>query len=182
MDSPHRRCAKKHMEKGRSLSMQLTPIGIIHSPYPGPEGTPIQPVFSEGDRGRVEIYPEYRGGLADLAGFSHIYLIYFLHRAEGFSLICKPFLDTQERGIFATRAPRRPNPIGISVVELYGIEGGVLTVGQLDIVDGTPLLDIKPYVPEFDIRPQATSGWYEKAGNKQQTVADDRFVPPERRE
>ena len=161
--------------------MQLTPIGIIHSPYPGPEGTPIQPVFSEGNSGRVELYPEYCAGLADLEGFSHIYLIYYMHRVEGFSLTCKPFLDTREHGIFATRAPRRPNPIGISVVELHGIDGGVLTVGPLDIVDGTPLLDIKPYVPEFDIRPQATSGWYEKAGNKGQTVADGRFTTPKLR-
>jgi tRNA (adenine37-N6)-methyltransferase len=156
--------------------MQLTAIGIIHSCHARPEGTPIQPVFSEGEPGRVEIYPEYRAGLADLEGFSHIYLIYFLHRVEGFSLSCRPFLDTQERGIFATRAPRRPNPIGISVVELQAVADGVLTVGPLDIVDGTPLLDIKPYVPEFDVRLEATAGWYASAGNRGQTVADSRFV------
>jgi tRNA-Thr(GGU) m(6)t(6)A37 methyltransferase TsaA len=161
------------------VNIQLTAIGIIHSRYSRPAGTPIQPVFSEEGSGRVEIYPEYRTGLTDLEGFSHIYLIYFLHLVEGFSLTCKPFLDTQERGIFATRAPCRPNPIGISVVELKSLHDGVLTVGQLDIVDGTPLLDIKPYVPEFDVRQQVKTGWYEKAGNKQQTMADDRFVSKE---
>lgn len=162
------------------MNIELKPIGIIHSCYPEPEGTPIQPVFSEEKHGRVEIFPEYSAGLADLEGFSHIYLIYFLHRVEGFSLTCKPFLDTQEHGIFATRAPRRPNPIGISVVELHETHDGVLIVGPLDIVDGTPLLDIKPYVPEFDVRLQVKTGWYEHAGNKKQTVADGRFAHKER--
>lgn len=158
------------------MNIQLQPIGIIHSCYAEPEGTPIQPVFSEGENGRVEIYPEYRAGLADLEGFSHIYLIYFFHRVEGYSLTCKPFLDTKAHGIFATRAPRRPNPLGLSVVALHTIVDGMLTVGPLDIVDGTPLLDIKPYVSDFDIRQHARNGWYAQAGNKQQTVADDRFV------
>jgi tRNA (adenine37-N6)-methyltransferase len=161
------------------MTIVCNPIGIIHSPYNSPEGTPIQPVFSEGAKGSVEIFPEYRAGLADLEGFSHIHLIYFMHRVEGFSLTCTPFLDTRKHGIFATRSPRRPNPVGISVVELLGIEGCNLTIGGIDIVDGTPLLDIKPYVPDFDVRENAKTGWYEHAGNKQQTVADDRFVHKE---
>ena len=155
--------------------MQLTPIGIIRTAYVAPEGTPIQPVFSKGS-GRVDIFPEYREGLADLAGFSHIYLLYFLNRTEGFSLSCMPFMDTRQRGIFSTRAPRRPNPIGLSIVELRRIEGCVLSIGGHDILDGTPLLDIKPYVPEFDIKLRATSGWYADAGNRQQTFDDGRFT------
>jgi tRNA (adenine37-N6)-methyltransferase len=158
------------------MAIVCHPIGIIHSPYGSPEGTPIQPVFSKGEKGRVEIFPDYRAGLADLKGFSHIHLIYFMHRIEGFSLTCTPFLDTREHGIFATRSPRRPNPIGMSMVELLGIDEGLLAIGGVDIIDGTPLLDIKPYVPDFDVRLQVKTGWYEQAGNKQQTVADDRFI------
>jgi tRNA (adenine37-N6)-methyltransferase len=162
------------------MAIVCNPIGIIHSPHGSPEGTPIQPVFSKGEKGSVEIFPDYRAGLADLEGFSHIHLIYFMHRIKGFSLTCTPFLDTREHGIFATRSPRRPNPIGMSVVELLGIDGCTLTIGGVDIVDGTPLLDIKPYVPDFDVRQQVKTGWYEQAGNIQQTVADDRFVHTER--
>jgi tRNA-Thr(GGU) m(6)t(6)A37 methyltransferase TsaA len=162
------------------MTIVFNPVGIIHAPYPHTEGTPIQPVFSKGQQCRVEIFPKYRAGLADLEGFSPIHLIYFMHRVEGSALTCTPFLDTREHGIFATRAPRRPNPIGFSVVELLGIDGGMLTVGGVDTIDGTPLLDIKPYVPDFDVRQQLRTGWYENAGNKQQTVADERFVHKEK--
>ena len=133
-------------------------------------------LFAEGATCTVEVYPQYSAGLADLEGFSHVILFYWFHKSSGYSLTCRPFLDTQERGIFATRAPRRPNPIGFSIVELLKIENHVLTVGSIDIIDQTPLLDIKPYVAEFDVRAQARSGWYENAQNKSQTVADKRFT------
>lgn len=158
------------------MKIEFSPIGIIHSPYAEPAGVPIQGVFANGSVGTVEVFPEFAEGLTDLGGFSHIILLYRFHRAQGYSLMCRPFLDVHDRGIFATRAPRRPNPIGLSVVKLLGIDGCTLTIDGVDIVDGTPLLDIKPYVPDFDERQQVKTGWYEHAGNKQQTVADDRFV------
>jgi len=158
------------------MKIEFSPIGSIHSPYTEPAGVPIQGVFANGAVGTIEVFPEFSEGLTDLGGFSHIILLYHFHRVQGYSLLCRPFLDVQDRGIFATRAPRRPNPIGLSVVELLGIDGCTLTIGGVDIVDGAPLLDIKPYVPDFDVQPQVRIGWYANAGNKKQTVADDRFV------
>ena len=160
------------------MKIELSPIGIIHTPYKDPQGVPIQPVFSKDVVGTVEVLPEYKKGLSDLDGFSHIILLYFFHKSTGYKLLCRPFLDNQERDLFATRAPRRPNPIGLSVVELLKIEDHVMTVGSPDILDGTPLLDIKPYVPEFDCRDTVKTGWYEKAGNRTQTFADERFLDP----
>jgi len=157
------------------MNIQLTPIGVIHSPYKQQQGTPIQPVFSKGAEGTVELFPEYRDGLADLDGFSHIILLYYFHKSKEYRLRCRPFLDTTERGLFATRAPRRPNPVGLSVVELVGIDGCSLTIRSLDILDGSPLLDIKPYIPAFDHREAVRTGWYERMQNRSQTVADDRF-------
>jgi tRNA-Thr(GGU) m(6)t(6)A37 methyltransferase TsaA len=159
----------------------IKPIGIIHSPYPDPEGVPIQSVFAKDVRGRVEVLPEFAEGLTDLDGFSHIILLYCFHKSTGYSLKCKPFLDTCERGIFATRAPRRPNPIGISVVRLLGIRDTVLDIAGVDIVDGTPLFDIKPYVSDFDSCKDVKNGWYELAGNRTQTVADNRFIQTEKK-
>ena len=156
--------------------MEMTPIGTIHTPFPEPEGMPIQPAGAIGIEGTVEILEKYQEGLKDLGGFSHIVLIYAFHRSEGFNLHVVPFMDTEPRGLFATRAPRRPNPIGISVVELDRIEGGTLLIRNVDMLDGTPLLDIKPYVPEFDSHATARTGWLEHVrktvGNRQ---ADDRF-------
>lgn len=162
-----------------ALALEFSPIGVIRSSYAGPAGVPIQGVFAGGAEGTVEIMPEFAAGLADLDGFSHIILLYCFHLSSGYALTCKPFLDVQEHGVFATRAPLRPNPIGMSVVRLLGIEGCVLRIGDVDIVDGTPLLDIKPYVSEFDVRTDVTAGWYENARNKQQTMADERFVDTE---
>ena len=163
----------------RDRKIEFSPIGIIHSPYAEPAGVPIQGVFAGGAEGTVEIMPEFAAGLGDLDGFSHIILLYCFHLSKGCTLTCKPFLDIQERGLFATRAPRRPNPIGLSIVRLLGIEGCVLRVADVDIVDGTPLLDIKPYIPDFDVRTNVRTGWYESARNKQQTVADTRFMHKE---
>ncbi len=143
--------------------MELKPIGIIHTPFKQAEGTPIQPAGAEGVKGVVEVFQEFRAGLKDLNGFSHIILIYEFHRSHGFRLEVVPFMDTRPRGLFATRAPKRPNPIGLSTVRLESIENGALHVQNVDILDGTPLLDIKPYVPEFDSREQIRTGWLEQA-------------------
>jgi len=158
------------------MKFEFSPIGIIHSPYAEPVGVPIQGVYAEGAIGTVAVLPELREGLTDLEGFSHIILLYCLHRSQGYSLTCKPFLDVQHRGVFATRAPRRPNPIGLSIVRLLGIDDSVLRIGDVDIVDGTPLLDIKPYIADFDVRSNVRAGWYDTACNRQQTVADRRFM------
>ncbi len=175
----------QHLDTGSSLGRQtseFTSIGIIRSPYAEPEGVPVQGVFADGAAGTVEVFPEFAAGLADLDGFSHIILLYCFHRSQGYALTCRPFLDDCDRGIFATRAPRRPNPIGMSIVRLLGVEGCVLRIADVDIVDGTPLLDIKPYVPDFDVRTGVSTGWYATAGNRQQTVADARFTDNDAKE
>jgi tRNA (adenine37-N6)-methyltransferase len=136
-----------------------SPIGIIHSPFTTLEGMPIQPVGAAGVKGWVELFPQFEEGLKDLEGFSHIILLYHFHRSKGFSLRVVPFMDTEERGVFATRAPKRPNPIGLSVVRLLGVEGCTLHIEGVDVLDGTPLLDIKPYVPGFDPRGRVRTGW-----------------------
>ena len=157
------------------MKIECRPIGFIHSPFKERRGTPIQPTRGRGVRGTVEIMPDYADGLADLDGFSHVVLIYIFHRSQGFDLRVTPFLDTKKRGLFATRAPRRPNPIGLSVVRLIGIEDNRLLIEDLDILDGTPLLDIKPYIPEFDHRTEVREGWL--AGVKIRNVdSDDRFA------
>lgn len=153
--------------------IQYRPIGIIRSPHRTTEGTPIQAAGAKGIKGRIEVFPEYSVGLADLAGFSHIVILYHFHLAKKFSLKVKPFLDDQERGLFATRAPSRPNPIGLSVVRLIRITESNLEIQDIDVVDGTPLLDIKPYVPEFDIRKVAKFGWIEEKTKDMKDVVDD---------
>jgi tRNA-Thr(GGU) m(6)t(6)A37 methyltransferase TsaA len=158
------------------MKIAFTPIGIIHSPFKEAEGVPIQNVFANGVTGTVEVYPEYSAGLADLDGFSHIILLYWFHKSSPYTLTCRPFLDTQERGVFATRAPKRPNPIGFSIVELLNVESRFLTVGSIDIIDQTPLLDIKPYLSDFDVREHVRTGWYENAQNKSRVTADKRFT------
>ena len=153
--------------------IRYKPIGIIHSPFKEPKGTPIQPTAAKGVDGAVEVFPEYVEGLKDLDGFSHIILIYHFHLSRKFSLKVKPFMDDQIRGVFSTRAPSRPNPIGISVVRLIKIEKNVLHIRDVDIIGGTPLLDIKPYVPEFDVRVVDKIGWLERNVNKLPISKDD---------
>jgi tRNA (adenine37-N6)-methyltransferase len=153
------------------------PIGVIHTPYRDPRGTPIQPTASQGVEGQIEILPEYAAGLQDLEGFSHLILIYVFHLCRDYHLKVTPFLDDRERGVFATRAPARPNPIGLSVVRLERLEGSTLQVRDVDMVDGTPLLDLKPYVPEFDHRPGARTGWLARNLEKLKGARDDgRFL------
>jgi tRNA-Thr(GGU) m(6)t(6)A37 methyltransferase TsaA len=137
----------------------LHPIGVIRTPHQQAVQTPIQPVFARGIEGRVEVLPQYVDGLRDLEGFSHVWLIYWLHKASAPRLMVTPFLDDTERGVFATRAPCRPNPIGLSLVRLQRCEGNVLHIEDVDMLDGTPLLDIKPYAPRFDCRENVRSGW-----------------------
>jgi tRNA-Thr(GGU) m(6)t(6)A37 methyltransferase TsaA len=153
------------------------PIGTIHSPFEDVKGVPIQPTGAIGIRGTIEVAPEFAEGLKDLAGFSHILLIYHFHLSKGYSLLVTPFLDDTPRGVFATRAPRRPNSIGLSVVRLIAIDGSRLTIEDVDIVDGTPLLDIKPYVPDFDLRQAERIGWLTgKVGRAAAARSDERFV------
>jgi tRNA-Thr(GGU) m(6)t(6)A37 methyltransferase TsaA len=141
----------------------MRPIGVIHSPFTDKERTPIQPSRSQA-QGQVEVYPEFAAGLEDIEGFSHIILLYAFHQSSGFSLRVKPFLDDQQHGLFATRYPRRPNPIGISVVRLAARQDNILQIEGVDVLDGTPLLDIKPYVSEFDLRDATRSGWLDARG------------------
>jgi tRNA-Thr(GGU) m(6)t(6)A37 methyltransferase TsaA len=158
------------------MNIEFTPIGIIHSPFTELDGMPIQPAGAAGVKGTVEVFNDFSSGLKDLDGFSHIILLYHFHCSRGFDLHVVPFLDATPRGLFATRAPKRPNPIGLSIVQLDKVEEGVLYIQNVDILDGTPLLDIKPYVPEFDAQGNVRTGWLEKA---RQTVSirksDDRF-------
>jgi tRNA (adenine37-N6)-methyltransferase len=143
-----------------SSEFVMRPIGIIRTPFTEPKGMPIQPAFSQ-VAGRVEVFAEYAQGLQDLDAFSHVILIYALHRSKGYALLVKPFLDDVARGLFATRHPSRPNPIGLSTVRLLSIRDNVLEVEGIDVLDGTPLLDIKPYVPDFDSHADARAGWYD---------------------
>jgi tRNA-Thr(GGU) m(6)t(6)A37 methyltransferase TsaA len=156
--------------------MRFKPIGVIRSPFKDIQGMPIQSTGAKDIVGSVVIDDEYVDGLKDIDGFSHIILIYHFHLSKGYSLHVKPFLDDEMRGLFATRAPKRPNPIGISVVRLEKVEGCKLQIRDVDIVDGTPLLDIKPYVPKFDVRIVERVGWLSKRVSEvHETRSDDRF-------
>jgi tRNA-Thr(GGU) m(6)t(6)A37 methyltransferase TsaA len=153
--------------------IKYRPIGMIYSPFKEPKGTPIQPSAASGVEGIVEVFPKYAGGLIDLDGFSHVILLYHFHLSKETSLEVKPYMDEQRHGVFATRAPSRPNPIGISIVRLVKIERNVLYVQDVDIVDRTPLLDIKPYVPDFDVKDVQRTGWLEKNVHKLVTSKDN---------
>ena len=158
--------------------IKYKPIGIIHSEFKRKEGIPIQPTGASKKRGQVEIFPDYALGLRDLEGFSHIYLIYHFHLSRGYSLFTKPFMDDKKHGVFATHAPRRPNAIGMSVVRLVGRKDNILEVENIDIIDGTPLLDIKPYIPSFveKEREDVRIGWLSKEPHKVYTHrSDERF-------
>ena len=140
----------------------FTPIGVVHSEHKRPEETPIQPVYAEGCPGRAVLSPEYAEGLKDIEGFSHLFLLYHFHKSGPFSLAVKPFLDDTPRGLFATRHPCRPNGIGLSIVRLIRQEGATLYLEDVDILDGTPLLDIKPLLPGCDVPRDARGGWTER--------------------
>jgi tRNA-Thr(GGU) m(6)t(6)A37 methyltransferase TsaA len=143
------------------------PIGVLRSEHKVAQETPIQPAYAKGCQGRAEVFPEFAEGLADLDGFSHIYIIYHFHQAPAAKLKVKPFLQDVERGVFATRSPARPNPIGLSVVELVRREGNTLYLDNLDVLDGTPLLDIKPYTAKFDRIETTRNGWQDAVSEEQ---------------
>jgi tRNA-Thr(GGU) m(6)t(6)A37 methyltransferase TsaA len=160
-------------------AISYTPIGIIRTPHTAIAGMPVQNVGAEDVRGTIEIAHEFAAGLQDLEGFSHLILLCHLHQMQGYDLTVRSFIEGPDgplRGIFATRSPKRPNPIGLTVVRLHAVEGAMLTISGIDLLDGTPLLDIKPYVPAFDARDAERTGWYadviERAAN---TRADERF-------
>jgi len=142
----------------KRFAMMIVPIGVIRTPFKDKSKTPIQP-FKSKAIGRVVIYKRYRQGLQDIDGFSHLILIFRFHKSRGYKLLVKPFLDTKLHGLFSTRAPRRPNQIGISVVKLLHRRGNTLTVKGIDVLDKTPLIDIKPYVPEFAVTTRIRIGW-----------------------
>ena len=148
-------------------------VGVVRSPHTDPAGTPIQPAAARDIPGSVLVFPQYHEALKDLDGFSHIYLLSHFHRAGAPRLTVTPFLDDTPRGLFATRAPARPNPIGLSVVRLDRIEEGVLYIRDVDLLDGTPVLDIKPYVPGFDLRPDARGGWTQARLDRLEAARDD---------
>ncbi len=152
----------------------LTPIGVIRSPHQTAAGTPIQPTYAGEYEGQVIVNEEYEKALDDIEGFERIWLIYLLDRAGAFRPRIIPYRDIREHGLFATRSPCRPNPIGLSVVDLVAREGNILRIKGIDVLDGTPLLDIKPYVPEFDAHPVSKAGWLDER-RSERTEADDRF-------
>jgi tRNA-Thr(GGU) m(6)t(6)A37 methyltransferase TsaA len=140
-------------------TVTFRPIGLVHSEHREATCTPVQPTFAEGSRGWIEVFEPYLDGLADIEGFSHIHVIYWMHKAGPAALRVIPFLDERPHGIFATRSPNRPNAIGLSILRLVERKGSVLSVEDVDTLDGTPVLDIKPYVARFDTRQGARSGW-----------------------
>jgi len=155
----------------------LQPVGIIHSPFKRTEDTPIQPTAAKGVKGSIEIYSKFVEGLKDLDGFSHLILLYYFHLIKNFKLKVRPFLDNKLHGVFSTRAPARPNSIGFSIVELIEIKENILFIQDVDIVDSTPLLDIKPYVPQFDYREAVKAGWLKSNLDKLEDTRDDgRFI------
>ncbi len=157
--------------------VKYKPIGIIHSPFKEPKGVPVQAAAARDINGTIEVFPEYREGLKDLEGFSHIILLCHFHLSGEPDMMVKPFLDEKKRGVFATRAPRRPNSIGLSIVKVQKVENNIIHAAGLDIIEGTPLLDIKPYIPQFDNREDARIGWLEGNIDKLHLTKDDgRFV------
>ena len=161
---------------GREQIVEFRPIGVIRTPFTEVAGIPTQPTAAEGVKGTIEMLPEFVEGLKDLDGFSHITLLYHLHRAKEARLTVVPFMDTVSRGVFATRAPGRPNAIGLSTVRLVAIEGGVISIENIDVLDGTPLLDIKPFIPELDEHTEVRLGWLDDAkGRVRRTRSHDRL-------
>lgn len=150
------------------------PIGIIHSAFKQQEGTPVQSAFADEATGWLEVFPDYVLALQDLPEFERVWVLYHLDRTADFKPLITPYLDKHQHGLFATRSPARPNPIGMSVLRLLSIEGARIEVSGMDILDGTPLLDIKPYVPEFDAFNPSRAGWFDRVEGRG-TRADARF-------
>jgi tRNA-Thr(GGU) m(6)t(6)A37 methyltransferase TsaA len=159
------------------MTYTFEPIGILRTAYKSKSGVPIQGAFAPQSEGEAEIFSEYAAGLKDVEGFSHLILIYVFHQSRGFELVCRPYMEDNLHGVFAMRAPRRPNPIGVSVVRLVRRNGRVLHLAEMDMLDGTPLLDVKPFVPKFDHRTNVKVGWMERTFRdaKFRKISDDRF-------
>ena len=158
-------------------NITFEPIDVIHTPFKELTGMPIQPAGAHGIKGTVEIFLEFCDGLQDIEDFSHIILVFHFNRSKNFKLKVSPFLENKVHGVFAVRAPKRPNPIGISIVKLLKREGNIIYIDNPDMLDGTPLLDIKPYIPDFDAYPDAVAGWQEKhKGKVHKQKSDDRFT------
>ena len=149
----------------QSKPITINSIGIIHTPYNNINGMPIQPLAAEGVKGYIELFPEYVKGLTDLAEFSHITLLYHLHKINNYDLMTKPFMDTKEHGIFATKSPKRPNAIGLSTVKLLKIDNNVIHIEMVDMLNESPLIDIKPFFSKFDNRTNTKSGWLDNQMN-----------------
>jgi tRNA-Thr(GGU) m(6)t(6)A37 methyltransferase TsaA len=156
------------------MDVTMRSIGVIHTPFKEQSGTPIQPRFAREAEGLIEVFEPYAEALADIDGFERLWLLFLLDRSKSWQPRVIPYLDTVKRGLFATRAPARPCPIGLSVVELLSVSENRLTVRGVDILDGTPLLDIKPYVNRFDAFPDSRAGWLDAEGIDP-TAADSRF-------
>ena len=152
----------------------FTPIGVIRTPFKSLDDMPIQPTGAKDVLGEILIHDEYVEGLQDLDGFSHIHLLYHFHMNSEYAMKVTPFMDTVPRGLFSTRAPRRPNMIGLSVVRLESVEGNILHIRGIDVLDGTPLLDIKPYVSKFDAAPADRFGWLDENADKAETLRSDK--------
>jgi tRNA-Thr(GGU) m(6)t(6)A37 methyltransferase TsaA len=160
-----------------SQALSFRPIAIVRSPFDKPSDTPIQAAGALGATGWIEVHPEFEEGLRDIEGFSHLIVVHHFHRVGPARLTVTPFLDTASHGIFATRAPARPNAIGLSVVRLLAVLGTRLEVADLDMLDGTPVLDLKPFVPAFDHREAVRIGWFGgKLGALEGKRADGRFL------
>jgi len=165
-----------HKHKSRLEKIEYHPIGSIHSPFTELSSMPIQPGANANTAGYIDLHQEFQAGLQDLEGFSHLILLYHFHRSPRIDLVAKPFLDQNSHGIFAIRAPTRPNPVGLSVVRLVGIENLIIHIAGVDILDGTPLLDIKPYIPQFDHPGEVKIGWLAgKLDQLGEKLSDDRF-------
>ena len=163
--------------------LTLIPIGVVHSPFRQAAGTPVQPFSALGSEGQIEIYAPYADGLLDLEGFARIWVLYWCHRAAEARLRVVPYRDVVEHGVFATRAPARPNPIGISAVRLLQVQGATLSIAELDMLDGTPVLDVKPYVSQYDSYPEQRNGWLSgRTARPAVLTADQRFEEARDRE
>jgi len=158
------------------MDIIFKPVGVIHSPYKTVENMPIQPSAGKGTEAEIEIFPEFADGLSDIEGFSHIYIIFHLNMVKTPKLKVIPFLDDVERGIFATRSPARPNPIGLSLAEIVAVKNNIITIRGVDMLDGSPVLDIKPFVPDFESHNDVRIGWFEgKTGKAAKIFSDSRF-------
>lgn len=159
------------------MSISYSPIGYFRSPFKAVKGMPIQPLGGQNIEGSIEILPDFRAGLRDLEGFSHVFVLYHLHEIKGYDLMIQPFLDTKKHGVFATRSPKRPNPIGLSVMKLIEITDENVVLRGIDVLDNTPVIDIKPYVADFDQCDADSFGWFEgKSSNAVHHRSDERFV------